>query len=365
MFKLYTAPTVEPITLSETKLHLRAQSGSFADNVSSEQSIAPGAHVIAASYSLVGTAIDVLGYSVLVSFAWAGFGNGGTVDVKLQDSDDNSTWTDVTSGAFTQVVTGTANQTYEKAYTGGKHYLRVVCTVAGNTCSFGVQIVTDSCDSQEDDLISADIKAARQYCEARQAAICGLDRFAYINQTWELWLDEWPDEDYIDLISPLNEVSVTAGSFVTGTVYRILTVGTTDFTLIGADSNTVGVVFTATGAGAGTGTATASGIIKYYDTDNTVAYIDGADLFFDTNVFPGRISLAYGESWPSTTLRPHSGICVTFISGYGATSAYVPDLVKKAILLLVGYYYLHRGDDDPDEKTLKVVDNLLGNAVGV
>lgn len=49
--------------------------------------------------------------------------------------------------------------------------------------------------------------------------------------------------------------TVTAGSFVVGVQYSILTVGTTDFTLIGASANTVGVVFNATGVGSGTGTA--------------------------------------------------------------------------------------------------------------
>ena len=49
--------------------------------------------------------------------------------------------------------------------------------------------------------------------------------------------------------------TVTAGSFVVGTRYRIATVGTTDFTLIGAAANTVGVSFVATGVGSGTGTA--------------------------------------------------------------------------------------------------------------
>lgn len=48
---------------------------------------------------------------------------------------------------------------------------------------------------------------------------------------------------------------ITAGAFVVGVSYTILTVGNTDFTLIGAASNTVGVVFVATGAGSGTGTA--------------------------------------------------------------------------------------------------------------
>lgn len=48
---------------------------------------------------------------------------------------------------------------------------------------------------------------------------------------------------------------LTAGAFVVGTRYEIVTVGTTDFTLIGAASNTVGLLFVATGVGSGTGTA--------------------------------------------------------------------------------------------------------------
>jgi hypothetical protein len=50
--------------------------------------------------------------------------------------------------------------------------------------------------------------------------------------------------------------NTTAGSFITGDVYIITSVGTTNFTAIGASSNTVGVSFTATGPGSGTGTAT-------------------------------------------------------------------------------------------------------------
>lgn len=49
--------------------------------------------------------------------------------------------------------------------------------------------------------------------------------------------------------------TVTAGSFVIGKMYRIASVGTTDFTLIGAVNNVVGTHFIATGAGSGTGTA--------------------------------------------------------------------------------------------------------------
>ena len=47
----------------------------------------------------------------------------------------------------------------------------------------------------------------------------------------------------------------TAGAFVVGVDYTITSVGSTDFTLIGASKNEVGQYFTATGVGSGTGTA--------------------------------------------------------------------------------------------------------------
>lgn len=56
--------------------------------------------------------------------------------------------------------------------------------------------------------------------------------------------------------------TVTAGSFVAGKIYRIATIGTTDFTLIGATSNTVGLHFVATGSGSGTGTAELSQTVE-------------------------------------------------------------------------------------------------------
>lgn len=59
----------------------------------------------------------------------------------------------------------------------------------------------------------------------------------------------------------LNEITnlsvVMAGYFLTGTNYTILTVGTTDFTLIGSVNNNIGQGFVATGPGTGTGTAVA------------------------------------------------------------------------------------------------------------
>lgn len=52
-----------------------------------------------------------------------------------------------------------------------------------------------------------------------------------------------------------NDAAINAGSFEIGKTYTIATVGTTNFVAIGAESNTVGVVFEATAVGSGTGTA--------------------------------------------------------------------------------------------------------------
>lgn len=56
--------------------------------------------------------------------------------------------------------------------------------------------------------------------------------------------------------SPLPEVVVTAGSFITGDYYQIRNEGSTDFTLVGAADSNPGTRFEATGAGTGTGDAT-------------------------------------------------------------------------------------------------------------
>ena len=84
---------------------------------------------------------------------------------------------------------------------------------------------------------------------------------------------------------------INAGSFVASKEYTIKTVGNTDFTAIGAASNTVGVVFTATGAGSGTGVATVAEIIVTATPDSGTLDITSTNAF--TN-FPssGTINLS-------------------------------------------------------------------------
>jgi len=69
--------------------------------------------------------------------------------------------------------------------------------------------------------------------------------------------------------------TVAAGAIVVGTKYRIVSVGTTDWTLIGAASNTVGVVFTATAVGTGSGTASVEVEGSNYKGDGYYRLSDG------------------------------------------------------------------------------------------
>lgn len=69
---------------------------------------------------------------------------------------------------------------------------------------------------------------------------------------------------YVQSLSDHNSevfpATVAAASLVAGTVYTIESVGTTDFTAVGAFANMTGITFVATGAGSGTGTAVLSNV---------------------------------------------------------------------------------------------------------
>lgn len=67
--------------------------------------------------------------------------------------------------------------------------------------------------------------------------------------------------------------TITAGNFVVGRIYTIASIGTTNFTSIGATNNAIGLTFTASGIGSGTGTASISAssglaVLKTGDFDN-------------------------------------------------------------------------------------------------
>jgi hypothetical protein len=97
-----------------------------------------------------------------------------------------------------------------------------------------------------------------------------------------------------------TSANTVAGSFVVGDTYKIVTVGTTDYTLIGAASNTVGVIFNATGVGSGTGTAKLVSVYSFKTTSGSSivtgyldnhGYLPGNEIYVGVSTSVGGINL--------------------------------------------------------------------------
>ncbi len=115
----------------------------------------------------------------------------------------------------------------------------------------------------------------------------------------------------------------TATTFDIGGIYTIQSIGTTNFTLIGAASNTVGLVFTATGVGAGTGTAlrkmsmglsgsitALTGVVTALTAN---AGTNTAQIATTANVYES--SIGWGQTWQDVTASRNMGTPYTNSTG--------------------------------------------------
>jgi len=91
-----------------------------------------------------GAGIDTLGFDEALVIVNSGAnGAGGTVDIKVQESDDNSTFSDISGAAFTQITEANDNTIYvarinlEKR----KRYIRAVAVVGTAACDLGVVVL--------------------------------------------------------------------------------------------------------------------------------------------------------------------------------------------------------------------------------
>ena len=303
--KINTPITTEPITLAELKKHLRLDSVSFSSDVTSVQSIAPGVQSIAAAYSLVGSYVEVLGYDAMAVLICGVFGANGTVDVKLQESNDHVTFTDVASGAFAQVTVALDELTYQLAYTGNQRYIRAVATVAANTCTFGVSILKDLPINAEDTLLSDLITVARDYCEQ-------VTHRALATQTLELSLNEFPDGNIRLPRPPL--VTVTS--------------------------------------------------IYYKDSAALNTEWANTNYIVDTAIEPGEVVLTYNNTYPSFTEYPTNAVKIIYVAGYNTTTNLCPKSIKQAILLIAAHLYENREEYIVGKTISKVpfaADSLLAN----
>jgi hypothetical protein len=104
--------------------------------------------------------------------------------------------------------------------------------------------------------------------------------------------------------------TVDAGHFAIGNTYTIASLGNTNFTAIGAASNTVGTQFTATGVGTGDGTATfdyswSTPQVQYFEVDGTTV---STKTFILTNSLQGSNSANMVVTRNGLRLRPYEGI---------------------------------------------------------
>lgn len=135
-------------------------------------------------------------------------------------------------------------------------------------------------DTSRDSHLTKLISASREYAES-------YTNRALVEQTWKLYLEAWPREDYIELpFPPLQSVSS----------------------------------------------------IKYTDSDDTETTWTATYYEVDTDSEPGRVLLAYGETWPSATLHPKNPIEIEYVAGYDGDggspedlAANIPERIKTAI----------------------------------
>lgn len=138
--------------------------------------------------------------------------------------------------------------------------------------------------SADDSYIDTLVKAAREFVEQ-------YTRRALITQTWDLWLDEFPDGDELLLgYAPLQSVTH----------------------------------------------------VKYVDSDGATATMTATDYVVDPYNEPGKVVLKGSANWPTTTLRAVNGVNVRFVAGYGTASTSIPQPILHAMKLLVGHWYENR-----------------------
>lgn len=79
--------------------------------------------------------------------------------------------------------------------------------------------------------------------------------------------------------------------------------------------------------------------VTYYDADGVEQTLDAAEFYADNKSKPAR--LVPVNSWPATQCRPNA-VAITYTAGYGAAAIAVPQVIKQAMLLMVGEMYENR-----------------------
>ena len=84
--------------------------------------------------------------------------------------------------------------------------------------------------------------------------------------------------------------------------------------------------------------------VRYVREDGTQQTLDPSCYLVVTASEPGAVVLAPGASWPSEALQPGLPVTIDYTAGYGSSSGDVPERIRQALLLHVGFHWGNRGD---------------------
>ena len=300
---LATAPTIEPVTLAELRTHLRLDS--------SNAEPAPGAPTVALAGTGAGN-VDAGAHRYRVTFVTAdGETDGGTISSAVTTTAGNGKVT------VSAIPTGGSLVTSRKLYrtaADASTYL-LLATIADNTTTTYADNIADgslgagcpSTNTTTDPELTAIIKSAREHVE-------DWTRRALLTQTWDYYLDEFPEGDSIVL--PFGNLATVTH-------------------------------------------------IKYTDSDSTqTTMVVTTEYIVETNGEEhGRIVLPYGVSWPSFTAYSSNPIVIRFVCGW-TTAALVPYKIKAAIKMLCADMYEMRGEPTIGQSVIenKTVERPLSSA---
>lgn len=100
------------------------------NNIDAVTSLSPAARTATEN----GVGVDLQGFDAATVVIQVGTITDGTHTLKIQESDDNSTFTDVDAADLIGTLSNLASDTNQRiGYIGIKKYIRVVSTVAGTT----------------------------------------------------------------------------------------------------------------------------------------------------------------------------------------------------------------------------------------
>jgi uncharacterized phiE125 gp8 family phage protein len=301
--KLITAPAIEPVSLSEIKAFLRIDSGNAEPS--------PGVITAALKSPAAAGNVEAGAHRYRATFITAdGETEGGLVSAAVTVVDKAINGQISLSGIPIGDVGVTQRKIYRTA-AGGSTYL-LLTTISNNTVTTYTDNIADASLGAEcpavnttgDPVLNTFISAARSEAETRISR-------QLITATWELYLDSFN-----------RETCQVVGYDLERRLINNL------FTLDGIIQMPLPPLQSITS-------------IKYLDTTGVEQTLSASAYRVDAVSTPGRVTPAYGYSWPST-YPVTNAVVIRFVAGYGDTAASIPIKIIQWIKAMIGSMWENR-----------------------